>query len=99
MYASVEMADEAPVSQEDVDAVVDKAPEVDFVKAVEVEPASAVDLAAAKPPVTTQTTLTVMVALLALTGVAAVVSVGPRVRRAVGEPAGLHGQPGHGEGS
>ena len=97
-YASVEMADEAPVEQEEIDAVVDKAPEVIFVKAVVVEPASALDLAAAKPPATTQTTLTVMVVLLVLTGAAAVVSVGPRVRRA--EARRTPGvRPGQGEGS
>jgi hypothetical protein len=98
VYASVEMADEAPVEQAEIDAVVDKAPEVVFVKAVTVEPASVVDLAAAKPPATTQTTLTVMVALLVLTGAAAVVGVGPRARRGA-VAAGPGGQRGHGEGS
>ena len=98
VYASVEMADEAPVEQEEIDAVVDKAPQVVFVKAVEVEPASVVDLAAAKPPATTQATLTVMVALLVLMGVAAVVSVGPKVKRAEARTApGV--RPDQGEGS
>lgn len=66
--------------QYDPDKVVKDAPDVVFVKAVSVEPASVIDVAAAKPPATTQTTLTVAIALIVLTAIAAVVSIGPRSR-------------------
>jgi hypothetical protein len=79
--AGDEPAGEAAAAQDDPEAVVKQAPDVVFVKAVAVEPASMIDLAEARPPVTTQTALTATVLLVALTGIAAIVSVGPKVRR------------------
>lgn len=82
VYASAEVASAAASTQDEAQAVViKKAPTVVFVKAVEVEPASVVDLAAAKPPATTRTVITVMGLLVVLTGAAAIVSVGPKIRR------------------
>jgi hypothetical protein len=80
--AGDETAGEAAAAQDDPEAVVKQAPDVVFVKAVAVEPASMIDLAESRPPVATQTALTATVLLVALTGIAAIVSVGPRVRRA-----------------
>jgi hypothetical protein len=74
-------------SQSEADAVVKQAPTVVFVTAATVEPASIVDVAAAKPPATTQTVVTTMILLLVLTGIAAVVSVGPKLRRPAVAPA------------
>lgn len=68
-------------TKDDPDVVVGQAPHVAFVKAVAVEPASIVDLAKAKPPVTTQTAYTATALLLILTSVAAIISVGPKLRR------------------
>jgi hypothetical protein len=97
--AGGEAVGEAAGAQDDPDVVVKQAPEVVFVKAVAVEPASALDLAEAKPPVTTQAAFTVTVLLVVLTVVAAVISVGPKVRRrtaAAGVPAGGPEAPGEG---
>lgn len=80
--AGGEEAGETAAAQDDPKAVVRQAPDVVFVKAVAVEPASIVDLAKARPPVTTQTALTATVLLVVLTGIAAIVSVGPKLRRA-----------------
>jgi hypothetical protein len=74
--------DGAEGTEDDPDAIVRQAPDVVFVKAVVVEPATIVDLAEARPPVTTQAAFTVALLLIVLTGIAAVVGVGPRVRRA-----------------
>ncbi len=84
-----EAAGDAVVAEDDPDLVVKQAPEVVFVKAVAVEPASMIDLAEAKPPVTTQAAFTVTVLLLVLTVVAAAVSVGPKAKRAAA-PAAAH---------
>ncbi len=67
----------------DPDAVVKQAPDVVFVKAVVVEPASVIDVAAAKPPATTQTAFTVAIALIVLTAITAIVSIGPKLRGTV----------------
>jgi hypothetical protein len=77
-----EAAGDALAAEDDPGLVVEQAPEVVFVKAVAVEPASLIDAAEAKPPVTTQTAFTVTVLLLVLTVAAAVVGVGPKTRRA-----------------
>lgn len=82
VYASAEVTSEAASTADEAQAVViKKAPTVVFVQAVEVEPASGVDLAAAKPPATTQTVITTLGLLIVLTVAAAIVSVGPKVRR------------------
>jgi hypothetical protein len=96
--AGDEAAGEAAGAQDDPDVVVKQAPEVVFVKAVVVEPASTLDLAKAKPPVTTQAAFTVTVLLVVLTVVAAVISVGPKARRtaAAGVPAAGPDAPGEG---
>ena len=95
-----EAAGDAAGAQDDPDVVVKQAPEVVFVKAVAVEPASALDLAKAKPPVTTQAAFTVTVLLVILTVIAAVISVGPKSRRAApataGEPTAGPDAPGEG---
>ena len=98
--AGDEGAADAAGAQDDPDLVVKQAPEVVFVAAVEVEPASVLDVAKAKPPVTTQAAFTVTVLLVILTVVAAVISVGPKSRRAAtakaGVPAGGPDAPGEG---
>jgi hypothetical protein len=85
--------------QYDPDKVVKDAPDVVFVKAVSVEPASVIDVAAAKPPATTQTAFTVAIALVVLTAIAAVVSIGPRSRERVTATAPVDQPGGDGEGS
>ena len=87
--AGDEAAGDAAGAQDDPDLVVKQAPEVVFVAAVEVEPASVLDVAKAKPPVTTQAAFTVTVLLVVLTVVAAIVSVGPKSRRAAAATAGV----------
>lgn len=79
--------DPTEAGQDDPATVIKQAPDVVFVKAVVVEPASITDLAEARPPATTQTMLTVMVLVLVLSGVAALVGVGPRARRTAPAPA------------
>jgi hypothetical protein len=74
-------------SPSEADAVVKQAPTVVFVTAATVEPASMVDVAEARPPATTQAAVTTMILLLVLTGVAAVISVGPKLRRPTVAPA------------
>lgn len=81
--AGDETPEDAAAAQDDPETVVQQAPDIVFVKAVVVEPASMIDLAEARPPVTTQTAFTATVLLLVLTGIAAIVSVGPKLRRAV----------------
>ena len=87
--AGDEAAADAAGAKDDPDLVVKQAPEVVFVAAVEVEPASVLDVAKAKPPVTTQAAFTVTVLLVILTVVAAVISVGPKSRRAATAKAGV----------
>ena len=72
---------EPTTTQYDPDAVVKEAPTVVFVKATTVEPVSLIDVAANKPPATTQTTFTVMIVVLVLMGIAAIIGVGPKMRR------------------
>jgi hypothetical protein len=82
VFASAEVTSEAATTPDESQAaVIKKAPDVVFVKAVAVEPASAVDLAAAKPPATTQTVIATLGLLIVLTVAAAIVSIGPKVRR------------------
>ena len=68
-------------------------------KAVSVEPASVIDVAAAKPPATTQTAFTVAIVLIVLTAIAAMVGIGPRSRDPVTAPASAEQPRGDGEGS
>jgi hypothetical protein len=90
---------EAATTQYDPEGVLKEAPDVVFVKAVTVEPASVIDVAAAKPPATTQTAFTAVIALIALTAIAAIVSIGPKSRGPVTATAPVE-QPGSdGEGS
>jgi hypothetical protein len=91
--------DGATTTQYDPDEVVKGAPDVVFVKAVVVEPASVIDVAAAKPPATTQTAFTVAIALIVLTAIAAIISVGPRSRGSATATAPVEQPGGDGEGS
>ena len=86
-------------SPSEADAVVKQAPTVVFVTAATVEPASIIDVAKAKPPVTTQTAFTVMILLLVLTVVAAVISVGPKLRQPAAQPVSTGETPSDAEGS
>lgn len=90
---------EAVTTQYDPDQVVKEAPDVVFVKAVTVEPASVIDVAAAKPPATTQTAFTVTIALIVLTAIAAIVSIGPKSRGPVTATAPVEKPDSDGEGS
>jgi hypothetical protein len=99
VYAAAQVTSEPAVTQEEADAAVKQSPTVVFVTATTVEPASVIDLAAAKPPATTQTVFTVMVLLLVLTVVAAVVSVGPKMRQPAAAPVSAGEPSSDGEGS